>query len=302
MDVVIAGSSGFLGTHLVSELRDHGHRVTRLVRRKSNADDESTWDPYADEVNQALIDSTDVVVNLAGAPMIGNPHSKKWATDLATSRVTTTRVLADAIAHSHRSGAGTPAYLAGNGISFYGDHGDQPLSEDDQPQGDAFLTGVTQLWQDAAQPAVDAGARVAILRTAPVIDRTHPPLKLMLLPFRLGLGARLGNGCQFFPIISLRDWTGAVVHLAEHESAQGPFNLCSPITPTNAEFTDAVCNALGSKPRLAVPAFVLRRGAGRMAPEILGSLRTQPTALIDTGYEFADHDVRDVVTAALASR
>lgn len=302
MDVVIAGSSGFLGTHLVADLRGHGHRVTRLVRRKGEAVDESTWDPYAAEVDQALIDSADVVINLAGSPMIGNPHSKKWATDLATSRVTTTRVLADAIAQSHRSGAGTPAYLAGNGVSFYGDHGDQPLSEDAQPQGDAFLTGVTQLWQDAAQPAVDAGARVAILRTAPVIDRTHPPLKLMLLPFRLGLGARLGNGCQFFPIISLRDWTGAVVHLAEHGSAQGPFNLCSPITPTNAEFTDAVCSALGSKPRLAVPAFVLRRGAGRMAPEILGSLRTQPTALVDAGYEFADHDVRDVVTAALGSR
>ncbi|KRF11398.1 hypothetical protein ASG90_16730 [Nocardioides sp. Soil797] len=302
MDVVIAGSSGFLGTHLVTELRDRGHRVTRMVRRQGSAADESTWDPYAGEVDQSVIDAADAVINLAGSPLIGNPHSKKWATELVSSRVTTTRVLADAVARSHRGGTGTPAYLAGNGISFYGDHGDQPLSEDALPQGDAFLTGVTQLWQDAAQPAVDAGARVSILRTAPVIDRTHPPLKPMLLPFRLGLGARLGSGSQFFPIISLRDWIGGVVHLVEHESASGAFNLCSPITPTNAEFTDAVCGALGRKARLAVPAFVLRPAAGRMAPEILGSLRSQPTALVEAGYEFADHDVRDVVTTALGQR
>ncbi|QIX27048.1 TIGR01777 family protein [Nocardioides sp. JQ2195] len=302
MDVVIAGSSGFLGTNLVTALQDRGHHVTRLVRREASAADESAWDPYAGEVDQSVIDAADVVINLAGSPLIGNPHSKKWATDLVSSRVTTTRVLADATARSHRSGAGSPAYLAGSGISFYGDHGDQTLSEDDQSQGEAFLTGVTQLWQDAARPAVDAGARVAILRTAPVIDRTHPPLKPMLLPFKLGLGARLGSGSQFFPIISLRDWVGAVAHLAEHDSAHGPFNLCCPITPTNAEFTEVVCTALGSKPRLAVPAFVLRRAAGRMAPEILGSMRTQPTALVETGYEFADHDVRDVVTSALRPR
>lgn len=302
MDVVIAGSSGFLGTRLVRTLQARGHAVTRLVRRETTGPGEVRWDPYGAGVDQSVIDAADVVVNLAGSPLIGNPHSKKWAHDLVESRVTTTRVLADAIAHSLTSGAGNPAYLAGNGISFYGDHGDRTLTEEAESRGEAFLTGVTQLWQDAAGPAADAGARVAILRTAPVIDRAHPPLKPMLLPFKLGLGARLGSGRQFFPIISLRDWLGAVVHLAEHESASGPFNLCSPITPTNAEFTDAVCDALGRKPRLAVPAFVLRRAAGRMAPEVLGSMRTEPAALMASGHEFSDHDVRDVVTAALASR
>lgn len=300
MHAVIAGSSGFLGTRLVSALRERGHRVTRLVRREAGPG-ESRWNPYGEEVDQGVVDSADAVVNLSGAPLIGNPHSKKWAHALVESRVTTTRVLADAVARTHRTGTGRPAYVVGNGISFYGDHGDQPVTEATEPRGDAFLSGVTHLWQDAAQPAADAGARLAILRTAPVIDRTHPPLKPMLLPFRLGLGARLGDGSQFFPVISLRDWVNAVMHLLERKTAAGPFNLCSPVTPTNAEFTSAVCTALGRTPRLAVPASVIRRAAGPMAPEVLGSMRAEPAALLASGYEFADHDVRDVVAAALGT-
>lgn len=301
MDVVIAGSSGFLGTHLVERLRADSHSVTRLVRQAPTAGDEVEWDPYDARLDQALIDSADVVINLAGSPLIGNPHSKKWAHDLVESRVTTTRVLADSVARSHASGAGSPAYIAGNGISIYGDHGDEVLTEESDSRGDAFLTGVTQLWQDATEPAVAAGARVAILRTAPVIDRAHPPLKLMVLPFKLGLGARLGGGSQFFPIISLRDWVGAVVHLVEHDSASGPFNLCAPVTPTNAEFTCAVSSAFGRTPRLMVPEFVLRRAAGPMAPEVLGSVRAEPIALDAAGYAFVDRDVRDVIAAGLGS-
>lgn len=298
MKAVVAGSSGFLGTHLIDELRARGHQVTRVVRRHASADDEATWDPYADRVDQHLIDGADVVVNLAGSPLIGNPHSKKWAHRLVESRVTTTRVLADAVARSQSAGHPT-AFLAGNGISIHGDHGDQPIDETADSRGDALLTGVTQLWRDATEPARQAGARVAVLHTAPVIDRTHPPLKQMLLPFRLGLGARLGAGNQFFPIISLRDWVGAVVHLAEHDTVSGPVNLCCPVTPTNAEWTQALAHALGRRARLTVPSFVLRTAAGPMAPEVLGSLRTEPAALVDSGFVFTDHDVRDVLATAL---
>ena len=117
--VVIAGSSGFLGTHLSAALVARGHRVTALVRKPTSAPDESTWDPYAGDYDRSVIEAADVVVNLAGSPLVGNPHSKKWARTLRESRVTTTRVLAEAIAASDRK----PAYLAGSGIAFYGDHG-----------------------------------------------------------------------------------------------------------------------------------------------------------------------------------
>ncbi|WP_460799138.1 TIGR01777 family oxidoreductase [Nocardioides pacificus] len=308
MHVVVAGSSGFLGSHLVSELRSRGHRVTRLVRRATGVPDESVWDPYAGEIDGDLIASADVVINLAGSPTAGNPHSKSWAEQLRTSRVTTTRLLAETIAQSgaqtgdqtgDQTGARLPAFLAGNGISFYGDHGAEELTERSDSRGEALLTSVTRDWEAAAQPAVDAGSRVCILRTAPVLDRASAPLQPLLPLFKLGLGTRLGNGRQHFPVISLRDWVGAVAFLAEHPEASGPFNLCCPETPTNAEFTDALAGAVSRRAFLAVPSPLLRRAAGAMAPEVLGSVNARPAALTDAGYTFHDPDVRAVLSAAL---
>ena len=300
MKIVIAGSSGFLGTALRRSLVEQGHEIVRLVRRPTSSPDESTWDPYAGTLDQSVIDMADVVVNLAGSPTAGNPHSKAWARRLRESRVTTTGLLAEAVARSH-AGGGSTAFLAGNGISYYGDHGDEVVREGADSRGDAFLTEVTRDWQEVAEPARDAGARVCILRTSPVIDRANPPLKQMLPLFKLGLGSRLGNGRQYFPIISLRDWVGAVSHLAADDTSSGPFNLCCPVVPTNGEFTDALADAVGRRARLVAPAAVLRVASGRMAPEILGSLRGEPAALQQAGYTFRDDDVRAVIASALQS-
>ncbi len=233
LHVVIAGSSGFLGTHLRQALRERGHRVTRLVRSPTGEEDASTWDPYAGVVDRDLVGGADVVVNLAGAPLIGNVHSDKWAREVRESRVRTTRLLAEVIAES----SVPPAFLAGNGIAFYGDHGDQLLTETSDSRGEALLTDVSREWEAATEPAAAAGSRVCVLRTSPVMDRRSPPMKQLVPLFKLGLGGRLGSGRQHMAMISLRDWVGAVVHLAEHDSAAGPFNMCCERTPTNAEFT-----------------------------------------------------------------
>jgi uncharacterized protein (TIGR01777 family) len=296
--VVVGGASGFLGTHLVAELTGHGHTVTKLVRREPATADESRWDPASGHVDQAVIAEADVVVNLAGAPTVGNPHSKKWATDLRTSRVQTTATLAEAIAASERPAA----FLAGNGISYYGDHGADRLTETADSRGHALLTEVTREWEAAADPARAAGARVCVLRTAPVMDARSEPLRLLRRLFRLGLGGKLGSGEQYFPMISLRDWVGAVVHLAEHDAASGAFNLCCPVTPTNAEFTRALGRALGRPAVVPVPSFAIRIAAGDMSPELLGSQNTVPQALVDAGYEFRDDDVTAVLAAGLAQR
>lgn len=296
MQIVIAGASGFLGTHLSEELVRRGHDVTKLVRRPTRRADESTWDPYAGTYDRGVIEAADVVVNLAGTPTAGNPHSQKWAHDLRESRVTTTRVLARAIAEA----TSRPAFLAGNGISWYGDHGDQVLTEASDSRGHALLTDVTREWEAAARPAADAGARVCILRTAPVMDRRSAPLKQLRTVFRLGLGARLGNGRQHMAMVSLRDWVGGVVHLAEHADASGPFNLCCPQTPTNAEFTRALARAVHRPAVVFAPAPVLQVAAGQMAPELLGSLNVRPAALEAAGYVFRDPDVTAVVATGLA--
>jgi uncharacterized protein (TIGR01777 family) len=266
-----------------------------LVRRSANAADESRWDPASGEVDQRVIEAADVVVNLAGAPTAGNPHSQKWADNHRESRVRSTATLAAAVAGSERK----PAFLAGNGISVYGDHGSEPLGEDADHRGDALLREVSEAWEAAARPARDAGARVCVLRTAPVMDRRSQPLRVLRQVFRFGLGGRLGDGGQYFPMISLRDWVGAVVFLAEHDDASGPFNLCCPRTPTNAEFTQALGRALGRPAVVPVPAFAIRVGAARMAPELLGSINAVPQALLDAGYEFRDEDVTAVLAAGL---
>jgi uncharacterized protein len=296
MRVVIAGASGFLGTHLTEHLRVGGHEVTHLVRREPESGHQSRWDPYADDLDQALIDRSDVVVNLAGVNLMGNPYSSKRAHDVLESRVATTDVLARAIAKAEDP----PAFLAGNAMGWYGDQGARVLTEDSDSCGSSFLTNVTREWQAAAAPAIEAGARVCVLRTSPVMDRSSSPLRELRRLFRLGLGARVGNGEQYFPIVSLRDWVGAVSYLAESRDVSGEFNLCCPHTPTNAEFTKALAEALNRPAFLVAPAAVLKLAAGRMAPELLGSVNARPAALERAGYDFQDVDVREVLSAALA--
>lgn len=296
MRVVIAGASGFLGTHLSDHLRVHGHEVVALVRREAHSPRESEWDPYAGVLDEALVGGADVVVNLAGSPLFGNPHSARYRRELMESRVVTTRVLAEAVAASERP----PAFLANNGTSFYGDHGADPLTEESDSRGDGLLTRVTREWQAAAQPALDAGARVCVLRTAPVLDRASLTLRLLRILFKSGMAARLSSGEQFFPIISLRDWVGAATYVAESHDVSGVFNLCCPVTPTNREFTDTLAHALHRPSFLAAPAPVLRLAAGQMAPELLNSVNVRPAALERAGYDFEDEDVREVLAAALS--
>src|SRR3954447_1991253 len=241
MHVVVAGASGFLGRHLVDALSARDHTLTRLVRRDPAADDESRWDPAAGRVDAQVVEDADVVVNVAGSPTIGNPHSSTWARNLRESRVTTTRTLAEAIAGSSRR----PAFLAGNAIAIYGDHGSAQVTEDGDSRGHSLMTEVTREWEAATAPAQGAGARVCVLRTAPVLDGSAEPLRSLRRLFWTGLVGRIGSGQQYFPVISLRDWLGGVLHLAEHEDAGGRFNLCCPETPTNAEFTQALARAVG---------------------------------------------------------
>ena len=296
MHVLVAGASGFLGRHLVAALRARGHTTTALVRREPTADAESRWDPGSGHVDPQVVEDADVVVNLAGSPTIGIPYSRRWARNLRESRVTTTETLAHAIAGTGRR----PAFLAGNAVAVYGDHGDNPVTEDSDSRGHSLMTEVTRVWQAAAQPAVDAGARVCVLRTSPVMDRESEPLRTLRRLYRLGLGGRLGNGGQYFPMVSLRDWLAAVVRLAEDDSARGPFNLCCPDTPTNAEFTRALAHAVSRPALLAVPSPAIRLGAGPLAGEVLGSVNLVPKALLDLGFEFQDTDVTAVVAAGLA--
>ncbi len=297
MRFLVAGSSGFLGTRLREHLAGHGHTAVQLVRGRASGPDQRHWAPYDEPLHASALDGIDAVVNLAGAPLIGNPHSDKWRTALEQSRVVTTRRLAEAVAAREDK----PVFLAGNGISYYGDRGEELLDESSPSEGDHLLTHVSEVWQAAAEPAVEAGARVVYLRTAPVLDRRSPPLKMLLPLFKLGLGGNLGSGEQYFPTISTADWVGAVRFAAEHDEVSGPVNLTIPTPTTNAQFTSALGAAVHRPTFFTVPAMLIEPAAGDLAPELLGSVRVVPKALQDAGYEFAHADIASTVAAALSA-
>jgi uncharacterized protein (TIGR01777 family) len=300
MRFLIAGSSGFLGTLLREELERQGHSVTPLVRRPPDEhpplgeDHEVRWDPYTSPLGHEVVDDHDVVVNLAGTPTIGNPHSKKWARRLRESRVTTTRVLAEAIAASDTK----PRFLAGNAIGYYGGHGKEVITDDSDSRGDSLMTQVPRDWQAAADAAADAGARVTYLRTSPVYDRRSEPLHLLRLLFMAGLGGPLGNGRQYVPMITARDWVDGVIHIVSSD-LEGPVILSCEEAPTNIEFTRELAAQVHRPAFFKVPAAVIRPAAGRLANELLASYRLAPTKLLASGFTFRDPDVRAVLAEGL---
>jgi uncharacterized protein (TIGR01777 family) len=294
MRFVIAGSSGFLGTQLRESLQTAGHFVVRLVRGTPTAADQIRWSPYDEPLAPEVLDDVDVVVNLAGSALLGNPHSSQWADELMRSRVETTRTLAEAIAKAPKQ----PAFLAGNASGYYGDHGDELLTESSKRLGDSLLSSVASAWQDAAQPARDAGGRVVVLRTAPVLDRRSPPLSLLARLFKLGLGGPLGTGDQYFPVTTTDDWVRAVIFCAENDALSGPVNITLPEPATNDEFTKALGDLVHRPTFFKVPGTVLR-AVGPMAPELLGSVRLLPQVLLDAGFEFHHHDIRSALAWAL---
>lgn len=294
LKVLLAGSHGFLGHHLSAQLAAAGHEVVPLLRHAPPGSQGLLWQPGA-PLPAATLDGVDVVVNLAGAPTMGNPHSRKWARNLRRSRVDGTRTLAEAVAARPHP----PALVLGGGISWYGDHGAHELTESSDSRGDALLTSVCREWEAAAEPARRAGARVAVMRTAPVLDVSSAPLKAQRLQFRLGLGGRIGAGDQYFPVISLTDWVNAAAFLVSSQDLSGPFNMCCPSTPTNAEYTTALASATRRPAVLHAPAAVVKVAAGAMAPEVLGSLNARPAALERAGFDFEHGNVQEILAATM---
>jgi uncharacterized protein len=295
MRFVIAGASGFLGTAWRDHLAQRGHEVVRLVRGAPMSGSESRWDPYAGQVDDAVIESADVVACLSGAPLAHLPWTASYRQTFAQSRLATTRTLAEAIAASERK----PAFVAQNGISGYGDRKDLVITEDSETDAATFMGRLTREWEQATHPARDAGARVVVLRTSVVLGRRGGAFKAMLPLFKAGLGGTIGSGQQYFATISVRDWVRAVTFLATHDDCSGPYNLTGPDPATNAEFTEQLGELLNRPTRLRAPSFAIRAALGETSSELLGSVRLEPARLLAAGFTFDDPTVRDQLAAAL---
>lgn len=291
MRIIAAGTSGFLGARLTSALTADGHDVVRLVRRPARGPAESTWDPDAGTLDSAVLDGADAVVNLCGAGIGEHRWTRSYKELLWSSRVTPTELLARECAR-----LGIPTLLNASGTGFYGARRDTRIDTERSPAGDTFLAQVCVDWEASTEAAVDGGARVVLLRTAPVIGRDGGMLTQLAPVIKMGLGGRLGHGDQWFPWISVTDWVRAVRHLLGSQ-VQGAVNLSAPYPVTNAEFMSALARQFHRPAPWVVPAPALHVVLGQFAEELLGGQRAVPTVLHDDGFEFS-HRTLDVALAA----
>lgn len=302
MKFLIAGSSGFLGTALRVRLAEKGHEVVRLVRRAPASALERQWDPDSGDLDTSALDGADVVVNLAGAGVADRLWTESRRELILSSRVNTTGTLARALAARVESGAVAPravTFIQASGISVYGtESGPTPYIEDSPAAGD-YLAQVAVQWEAAAQPAVDAGVRVAFLRTSPVMDVSGGPLKLMRIPWSVGLGARIGTGRQRMPMIALEDYLRVVDWVVATPEAEGPYNLTIPEPTTNAEFTRTLARLLNRPTVLRAPGVVLRTALGELSEQLLGDVYVIPARLTDAGFAFSHPDVTSTLRSGL---
>lgn len=292
--VAITGASGFIGSALTEALAAAGTRVIRLVRRPAHGPDEVSWDPAKGTIDAAGLEGVDAVVHLAGAEIAVRWTDRRKSL-IRDSRVGGTRLLAGALAKLDRP---PHVLVSGSAIGYYGNRGDERLTEQSQPGSD-FLADTAVEWEAATGPAAGAGIRVVLNRTGLVIG-PGGLLERMLPPFRLGLGGKLGSGDQWMSWISLHDLVAAIRFAIDDAELRGPVNAVAPEPVTNAELTRTLARVLRRPAIFPVPPIALRAVFGEMADAmILASQRVAPERLLDSGFDFRHRRLEDALRATL---
>jgi uncharacterized protein (TIGR01777 family) len=299
MRVLVSGSHGLIGGALVRTLRTSGHEVGRIVRggtKPPAGPGDVSWDVEAGTVDTRAMEGADALVHLAG-PSLARRWSGAYKARLRDSRVDGTTQVAIALAQMDRP---PPVMVCASAIGFYGDRGDEELTEESEP-GTGFLAELVQAWEAATAPAGKAGIRVVHLRSGIVLSAEGGALGKQLPLFKLGLGGQLGPGRQYVSWMSLADEVDAILHAITNDSVRGPLNATAPNPVTNAEFTRVLGAAVGRPTLLRVPSAALSVAFGpEMAREtVLISQRVRPTRLEATGFEFAHPQLPGALDAAL---
>ena len=297
MKIVVSGSTGLIGSALTRALARRGDDVVPLVRRRVAPGEQAlAWDPEQGTIDGAGLEGTDAVIHLAGENVFGrwSPAKKQRIYD---SRVKGTRLVSDALAGLHRHPA---TLLAASAIGYYGDRGDEPVTEESAP-GEDFLAHVARDWEAATAAASRAGIRVVNMRMGVVLTTTGGALSKMLPAFRLGLGGRVGSGNQYLSWIALADVLNAILHLLAKPDLVGPVNMTAPAPITNREFARALGKVLGRPAVVTVPAFALRMAFGTEGAAMLQSgQRVLPKRLVASGFHFSCKDVETALRYLLA--
>jgi uncharacterized protein (TIGR01777 family) len=283
LTVAIAGASGLIGSHLADYLTTAGHRVVRLVRNKDAGPGEVPWDPATGALYHGALEGVDAIVNVSAVSLFGiwTPGRKKA---ILSSRVQSTRTLAEAIA---RMESPPSVFINASAVGAYGSRGGEAITEQ-TPRGEGFLADVCQAWEDAASPAREAGVRVVTPRQGIVISAAGGALATMLLPFKSGLGGRLGDGDQYWSWVALDDLLAAFEWTLHDDGLEGVVNFTAPEPLTNRDVTRTLGRVLRRPAALAAPTFVLRHGLGGLGDQmLLASQRALPARLKERGFRFA---------------
>ena len=281
MKIAITGASGLIGSALTRSLEQDGHTVQPVVRGETGGSNDVRWSVLDQTIEAEKLIGTDAVIHLAGEPLVGVRGTEEKKRRVLQSRVDGTGLIARTLATVD---GGPQILVSASGVGYYGST--SSWVDETSPQGEGFLAEVCAAWEDAAQPARDAGLRVAHARLAPVLSTAGGALEQMLPVFKFGLGGTVGDGSQYFPWIAIDDAIRALRFLLDHEVA-GPANVVAPNPVTNERFTEALADALGRPAFFRVPKFAVRAALGEMGEQtLLTGQRARPRVLLDAGFEF----------------
>ncbi|MEY4639810.1 MAG: hypothetical protein RLY13_808 [Actinomycetota bacterium] len=288
MRVLISGATGLVGTELIRQLKARGDEPIRLVRRAAKSADEVEWHPETGFIADGALERIDAVVNLAGATTGKIPWTKSYKQEIVNSRINSTAVLVKAISQA----SSKPRVLvSGSASGFYGDCGDEWLSEN-SPKGSGFLSDLSHKWEQTALEAA-GHTRVVLVRTTMVMSRKLGALGRLLPLIKAGIGGALGSGKQWWAWISLPDEAAAILHLIDTETASGAYNLTAPEPATCKQIVKALAKELHRPALLDVPGFVMKLLIGEAATELLlCSQKMTSDRLLETGFKFQHPDLK----------
>lgn len=298
MRILVTGSSGLIGRALTASLGGGGHEVVRLVRGEAPLQrGEFRWRPEAGIIDKSAFEGVDGVVHLAGQSIASGRWTPKLKASIRESRVRGTRLLSAALACCARRPG---VLLSASAIGYYGNRGDEPLREESGP-GEGFFPEICTAWEEATRAAQEAGVRVVQLRFGIVLSGGGGALQRMLLPFRLGLGGRFGNGRQTMSWVAIEDAIGATCHALLRNDLEGPVNVVAPNPVTNETFTRTLGSVLGRPTIFPLPSALLRLAMGAEMADalLLSSARVLPARLERSGYAFGAPDLRKALQQIL---
>ncbi|MGZ5006533.1 MAG: TIGR01777 family oxidoreductase [Methylobacter sp.] len=297
MNILITGGTGFIGSTLTKKLAEQGHAVTVLSRSPDKV--ARLCGPGVHALSSLGLLSAEnyyqIIINLAGAPIVDSRWTEARKQLIRSSRIGLTEQLLAVIG---RMNVKPELLISASAIGYYGNQGDTVLTEQSAPADD-FSGRLCADWEAAAKQAEIFGVRVCLIRTGLVIGENGGFLQRMLLPFRLGLGGRLGDGRQWMSWIHLRDWIAIALTMINDSSMQGAYNATAPNPVTNAEFTRLLAQGLNRPALLPVPAWLLKIALGEMSTLVLGGQRVIPERLSAQGFKFQYEELDAALNEAL---